>query len=98
MVTAIKASVPQVRDAEGTLSGEGEAVARDDFARRLRLTRRAVARDVGHPSAHSPTRDGRLEALRQRLRMMAQPHECSDVQGAWVRAALRRATAADAES
>jgi hypothetical protein len=67
-------------------------MARDDFARRLLITMRELARDVGHPSACPPTRGGRLAALRQRVRMMAH-HEVSDFQRGLVREALRRAKA-----
>jgi hypothetical protein len=38
------------------------------LARRLLHTMRAVAREAGHPAAYPRTREGRLAALRQRLR------------------------------
>jgi hypothetical protein len=68
-------------------------MAQDDFARRLLITMRELARDVGHPSAYPPTREGQLEALRQRLRMMEQAHAFSDFQRGLVREELRRARA-----
>jgi hypothetical protein len=67
-------------------------MARDDFARRLLITMREVARDVGHSSAYPPTRAGRLAALRQRMRMM-EHHDFSDFQRGLVREELRRAKA-----
>jgi hypothetical protein len=64
----------------------------NDFAAHCLRAMRAVARESGHPSAYPDTPQGRLAALRQRLRLMHAERWCFSVfQRSLVLAALRRA-------
>jgi hypothetical protein len=62
-----------------------------EFERRLSRGLRQVARECGHVSVYPNTREGRLAALRQRLRMMDEERWFfNDVQRTLVLREIRR--------